>query len=100
MTPDRADLRAGSFFLTFSAGFETLGHRALPNFAQRAAKQGFGTIHPTSFAVDMFRKDGCLVQLGPAFGGLFPKDLVVILRSDVGVAMLAIQPTDGNQSFH
>jgi hypothetical protein len=53
--PDSANLRAGFFFRTFAAGFETFGHRALANFAQRVAKQCFGAILSASPAGVPFR---------------------------------------------
>ena len=63
--PDGADLRANVLLRAFSAGLESLCDSALTDLAQRAAKYGLGPVHTATLAVDVFRKNGCIVQFRP-----------------------------------
>jgi hypothetical protein len=47
----------------------------------------------------VFRQNGRIVQFRPEFGRLYPQHLVIVLRSDVGVTLFAVQPAEGNQSL-
>ena len=98
--PNRVDFRTGLALGTIATGLNPLGHCALADLAQRAAEKGLDAVHATTLAVDVFWKDGRIIQLRPEFGGSFPKQLIIVLCSHIGVALLAVEPTEGNQPFH
>jgi hypothetical protein len=41
-----------------------------------------------------------MVQLRPEFSGSLPQHLIIVLCGNIGVALLAVKPTDAYQSFH
>ena len=98
--PNRVDFRTGHALGTIATGLHPLGHCALTYLTQRAAEKGLGAVHAASLAIDMFRKDGRMVQLRPEFSGSFPQRLIIVLCGNIGVALLAVKPTDASQSFH
>ena len=63
--PDGADLRASVLLRAFSAGLESLCDSALSDLAQRTAEYGLGPVHTATLAVDVFRKNGRIVQFCP-----------------------------------
>ena len=69
-------------------------------WAQFVAKRCLDSLRAAAQAVDHIRGDGNLVQLAPEFCGLFPECVVIVQRSDAGIAGFAVQPAAGNQIFH
>ena len=98
--PEDTHLRASILLCAVAASLKSLGQCAFANLTKRAAEDGFGSVHAATIAVDLLRQDGRMIQLGPKSGRLLPKNPVVILRGNVGIALLAIQPTDGNRLSH
>lgn len=99
MLPNGTDLRASILLGAFSAGLESLGYSTLSDLAQRTAEYGLGPVHTATIAIDVFRKNGRIVQFCPSFGSLLPQCLVIVLSSDVGVTLFAVQSANGNQLF-
>ena len=58
--------------------------------AQAVAENGFPSVSTTSVTVDMLRQNWGIVQLCPQFGCLFPQRLVIVLRGNVGITLLAV----------
>ena len=68
--------------------------------AKMITKDGLSSIYTTAITVDMLGQNWYIVQFRPQLSSLFPQCLVIVLCGNVGVALLAIQPADGNQSLH
>ena len=83
-----------------AAGRQAFLQCTLPDGAEAVAVNGFLPVHTATLAVDVFGQNGGVVQLGPEFRGLLTQGLVVVLRCNIGVALLAVQTTDGNQFIH
>ena len=64
------------------------------------AENGFTSVHAATVTVDVLRQDGGIVQFGPQLCRLFPQCLVIVLRGNVGIALLTVQPADGNMILH
>ena len=60
--PDCSNLGASVFFLTVAASGISFGYGTLTDLAQSAAEYGLGAVHAASFAVDVLRQDGCMIQ--------------------------------------
>ena len=64
------------------------------------AENDFTSVHAATVTVDVLRQDEGIVQFGPQLCRLFPQCLIIVLRGNVGVALLTIKPTDGNMILH
>ena len=63
--PDSSDFWTSVLFGAIAASLEALFPGTFPNLAQRAAEYGLGPVHTAALAVDVFRKNGCIVQFRP-----------------------------------
>ena len=63
-------------------------------------ENGFTSVHAATVTVDVLRQDGGIVQFGPQLCCLFPQCLVIVLCGNVGIALLTVQPADGNMILH
>ena len=98
--PNSTDLGASFLLWAITASLEAIAQCALTYLAQTVAKYGFPSVHPAAITVNVFRENGRIIQFGPQFRCLLPQCLVIILCGDISIALLAIQPADGNQSLH
>ena len=98
--PDRTHRGAAVPVRTVAAGGKALFQNALADGAQFVAKRCLDPLRTAAQAVDHIRGDGNPVQLAPELCGLFPECVVIVQRSDAGIAGFAVQPAAGNQVFH
>ena len=98
--PDGANLGAGFFLRAGAASLETFGNCALTDRAEVVAIDGFGPVHATTFAVDVFRQDGHIIQFRPTLCRFLTQSLVVILRGDIRVTFFAVKAADGDKILH
>ena len=64
------------------------------------AENGFMSVHAATVTVDVLRQDGGIVQFGPQLCRLFLQSLIIVLRGNVAIALLTVQPADGNMILH
>ena len=97
---DHGDGRAGVHFRAIAAGREAFLQCALTDGAEPVAVDGLDAVGAAAFAVDVFRQDRDVVELGPQFRGLLTQRLIVVNRGEVGVAFFAVQAAAGDHGFH
>jgi hypothetical protein len=84
---------------TVGAGGDGSGQGAFSDFAELVAVVGLDARGVAAGAVDVFGFDGGVVQPRPFLGDFGAKGVVVVLRGDEGVALLAIQAAIGEHFF-
>ena len=97
---DSADNGTTIHFLTVATCLYTTFESTLADAAKTVAENSLPSIYTTAITVDMLWQDRRIIQFRPQLSSLFPQCLVIVLRGNVSVALLAVQPADGNQSLH
>ena len=87
-------------FRAVAAGDNPFFQRTLADMAHAFAENSLPALRTAAVAVDMLRRDGGAVQLGPKLGGLFAQGLVVVFCGDKGIALFAVNAAAGNVQSH
>ena len=97
---DHGDGLACVQFRAVAAGLEAFLQGALADLAELIAVDGLGSVRAAPFAVDVFRQNRDMVQLGSQFRCLLAQRLIVVDRGEIRVALFAIQAANGDHGFH